>query len=105
MENIPFLGLDKETATANGPISNDAIECDTQKKLAGQSEITVVLNKQVVYSLNLWYLSSSTHLLISEDCPSFKSTSNTVSFSGIRHSKSKHAMENKMPQSPASIIK
>lgn len=51
MENNPFLGLDKEIALANGPNSNDAIECDTHKKLAEQCEITVVLNKQVAYSL------------------------------------------------------
>lgn len=35
----------------NGPNSDDAIEHDTHKKLVGLSEITVLLNKQVVDSL------------------------------------------------------
>ena len=51
MENIPFLGLDEEIALVNGPNSDDAIERDTHKKLVGQFEITVLINKRLVDSL------------------------------------------------------
>lgn len=50
MENIPFLGLDEETALANGPNSLMQQNTTHGKKLAGQFQ-TAVLNKQVVYSL------------------------------------------------------
>lgn len=82
VENIPFLGLVEETALGNGPNSDEAMEHDTQRKRVGQFEITVLTSKFI--ALNVQCLSFSTHLLILEDCFSFKSTSNTISFSGIR---------------------
>lgn len=89
MENTPFLWLDEEIALVSGPNSHDETEHDTHKKLLGQFEITVILNKQVVCSLKCTVPQCSTHLLIPEDCCSFKSTSNTLSFSGIRKFKKK----------------
>lgn len=47
MENVPFLGLDEEIALVNGPNSDDAIGRDTHKKLVGQFETTVLINKQL----------------------------------------------------------